>query len=75
MRAHAEVQAVAHRQGPARLRVIERQGLLVVGPGCGWLAPIEQDGPQLKVGEQERRRVGLDLGQAEQLLPELRRRL
>ena len=74
-RRHAEVQAVAHRQGPVRLRVIERQGLRVVGLGRGRLAPIEQDRPQLIVGEQAQRRVGLGLGQAEQLLPELGRRL
>ena len=75
VRKHAEVHAVAHRQGPVRLRVIERQGLRVVGPGRGRLAPIEQDRPQLIVGEQEERRVGLGLGQVEQLLPELGRRL
>ena len=75
VRRHAEVNAVAHRQGPVRLRVIERQGLRVVGVGRGRLAPIEQDLSQLIVGEQAQRRVGLGLGQAEQLLPELGRRL
>ena len=70
VRRHAEVNAVAHRQGPVRLRVMERQGLRVVGLGHGRLAPIEQDRPQLKVGEQAQRRVGLGLGQVEQLLPE-----
>jgi len=45
------------------------------GPSRGRLAPPEQDVPQLIVGEQEVRRVGLGLGQAEQLLPELGRRL
>jgi hypothetical protein len=58
-----------------RLRGIERQGLRVVGLGRNRLAPIEQDLSQHIVGEQEMRRVGLGLGQAEQLLPELGRRL
>jgi hypothetical protein len=75
VREHAEVLAVAHRQGPVRLRIIERQGLRVVGLGRGQLAPEEQDAPQLIVGEHARCRIGLGLGQAEQLLPEVRRRL
>ena len=43
--AHTEVQAVAHRQGPVRRRVLERQGLREVGPGRGRRAPIEQTFP------------------------------
>jgi hypothetical protein len=75
VREHAEVHAVAHRQGPVRLRVIERQGLREVGPGRNRLAPIEQDLSQHMVSEQAGPRVGLGLGQTEQLLPELGRRL
>ena len=70
-RGHAEVEAVAQRQGSVLLRVIDRQCLRVVCMGRGRLAPKEQNVPQQMMGEQEERRFGLGLGQAQQLLPEL----
>jgi len=72
---HSWVQSVEEGQGAVLLEVVEGNALLLVCPGQGQLSQQEQRLPQHPVGRQEERRVLHALGQAEELLSQLTRRL
>ena len=72
---HPGVLPVAEGMGPVLLGVVEGNPLLKMGLGSGELAQIVQGVPEGIVGLQEERRVADMLGQGEELLPQLPRRL
>ena len=61
--------------GPVLLAVVESYPLRKMSLGSGQLAQIVQGVPESIVGIQEERRVADLLGQGEEVLPQLPRRL
>ena len=72
---HPGVMPVEEGMGAVLLGVVEGNALLQVRAGRGKLSQTEQGRPQRIVGLQEESRVLHALGQAQELLPQLARRL
>src|SRR4030095_11889391 len=72
---HPGVLSVQKGMGAVPLEIIERNALIEMGAGSGWLTAEEQTRSKRKMGLQEQRGILRALGQSGELLSQVVRRL